>query len=131
MAELPAGASADEQRAGSLARVGPKPGPPPAHLDTWTVLDLLATARRWRVHEPFVAGQTDGLSLALVACLNAGQPVPRWLREALLSFLLEALWERPPRTGHPTSGGAASPDDELAELLRHWREPGSGRGQLG
>jgi len=59
-----------------------------------TVMDLLATTRRWRVNEPFVAGQTDGLSRALVACLNAGQPAPRWLRFEITRFLLEALWER-------------------------------------
>jgi hypothetical protein len=76
------------------ARIGPTPAPPPERLDTWTVLDLLATARRWRVNDPFVAGQTDGLSRALVACLNAGEPVPQWLRAEIASFLLHALWER-------------------------------------
>ncbi len=59
-----------------------------------TVMDLLATTRRWRVNEPFVAGQTDGLSRALVACLNAGERAPRWLRVEITRFLLEALWER-------------------------------------
>lgn len=59
-----------------------------------TVMDLLATTRRWRVNEPFVAGQTDGLSRALVACLNAGETAPRWLRAEITRFLLAALWER-------------------------------------
>ena len=114
----------------SPARVGPTPAPPPERLDTWTVLDLLATARRWRVNEPFVAGQADGLARALVACLNAGQAAPRWLRAALLAFLLEALWDRP-RPGAPAGPGAAAAGDaELHDLLRRWREPGAGRGQL-
>jgi len=102
------------------ARVGPPPAPPPERLDTWTVLDLLATCRRWRVNEPFLCGQADGLARALVACLNAGRPVPRWLRSALLAFLLEALWERPRPTGSP---GAVEWDAALADLLRRWREP--------
>jgi hypothetical protein len=76
------------------------------------VLDLLATARRWRVNDPFVAGQTDGLTRALVACLNSGQRVPRWLRAEIVGFLIEALWER----GKPS----ASVRDEL---LGRWREP--------
>lgn len=58
-----------------------------------TVMDLLATTRRWRVNEPFVAGQTDGLSRALVACLNAGETAPHWLRVEITRLLLEALWE--------------------------------------
>ena len=74
------------------------------------VLDLLATARRWRVNEPFVSGQTDGLSRALIACLNAGQPVPRWLRAELLAFLLEHLWEEPPTP------------ERVRALLGRWRE---------
>ena len=73
------------------------------------VLDLLATARRWRVHEPFIAGQIDGLSRALVACLNAGSDVPPWLRHELCGFLLEVLWER----GRPTH-------DEVSELNARW-----------
>jgi len=94
-------------------RVGPAPGPPPERLDTWTVLDLLATARRWRVNEPFIAGQIDGLSRALVACLNAGDEVPPWLRRELCGFLLEVLWER----GKPTA-------DETAALAERWTEAG-------
>ena len=82
------------------------------------------------MNEPFVAGQADGLARALVACLNAGQAAPRWLQAALLSFLLEALWERP-RPGTPYGPGtAAAGDTELDDLLRRWREPGAGRGQL-
>ena len=90
-------------------RVGPKPEPPPERLDTWTVLDLLATARRWRVNEPFVAGQIDGLSRALVGCLNAGETVPLWLRAEIVGLLLEALWER-------EKPSAADKED----LLRRW-----------
>jgi hypothetical protein len=109
-------------------RVGPPPAPPPDRLDTWTVLDLLATTRRWRVRDAFVAGQADGLSRSLVACLNAGRPVPRWLRVTLLEFLREALWERRrPARGEPD---AAAWEDELSELLRRWREPRRGQGQL-
>ncbi|HEU5317017.1 MAG TPA: hypothetical protein VFX49_12985 [Chloroflexota bacterium] len=93
------------------ARVGPRPAPPPERLDTWVVLDLLATTRRWRVNEPFVAGQTDGLARALVACLNAGDPVPHWLRTEIIAFLLEALWERSGSTG-----------DERAELAARWAD---------
>ena len=74
-----------------------------------TVLDLLATARRWRVNEPFIAGQIEGLSRALVACLNAGGDVPDWLRHELCGFLLEALWER----GRPS-------DDEVSNLAARW-----------
>lgn len=92
-------------------RVGPRPEPPPERLDTWTVLDLLATTRRWRVNEPFVAGQTDGLSRALVACLNAGEPVPTWLRAEIAGFLLEALWE------HDKPSAA-----EKADLLARWTD---------
>ena len=73
------------------------------------MLDLLATARRWRVNDPFVSGQTDGLSRALVACLNAGEAVPRWLRATLVTFLLEALWERRPAT-----------PEERDDLLSRW-----------
>ena len=107
-------------------RVGPPPAPPPARLDTWTVLDLLATLRRWRVNEPFVAGQTDGLARALVACLNAEQAVPRWLREALLTFLLEALWERTRPTGGPSTPEVVVWCRERDALLRRWREPARG-----
>jgi hypothetical protein len=96
----------------STARVGPTPEPPPERLDTWTVLDLLATTRRWRVNDPFVAGQTDGLSRALIACLNDGQRVPRWLRAEIVTFLLEALWEQ----GKP---GVTMRDT----LVARWREP--------
>ena len=114
---------------GAAARVGPPPAPPPERLDTWTVLDLLATARRWRVNEPFVSGQADGLSRALVACLNAGRPAPRWLRDALVAFLLEALWERPrPAGGAAVASEARAWDVERADLLRRWREPARGRG---
>ena len=74
------------------------------------VLDLLATARRWRVNEPFVSGQTDGLSRALIACLNARQPAPRWLRAELIAFLLEHLWEEPPTR------------DRVNRILGSWRE---------
>ncbi len=105
------------------ARVGSPPAAPPERLDTWTVLDLLATCRRWRVNEPFVSGQADGLARALVSCLNAGRPVPRWLRAALLVFLLETLWERPRPAGPP---GDAEWDAALADLLRRWREPRQG-----
>ena len=73
------------------------------------VLDLLATARRWRVNEPFIAGQIDGLSRALVACLNAGSDVPLWLRAELCGFLLEVLWER----GRPTQ-------DQVADFASRW-----------
>ena len=75
------------------------------------VLDLLATARRWRVNEPFVAGQIDGLSRALVACLNEGGEVPKWLRRELCAFLLGLLWER----GRPSA-------DEVTELAGRWRD---------
>ena len=92
-------------------RVGPVPSPPPERLDTWSVLDLLATTRRWRVHQPFVAGQTDGLARALVACLNSGESVPRWLRAEITAFLLEALWER-----DPLSAG------EKEDLLNRWED---------
>ncbi|HET7767415.1 MAG TPA: hypothetical protein VFN74_01495 [Chloroflexota bacterium] len=92
-------------------RVGPTPAPPPERLDTMVVLDLLATARRWRVNEPFVAGQIDGLSRALVACLNGGGEVPAWLRRELCGFLLEALWER----GRPSA-------DEVSELAARWSD---------
>ena len=102
-------------------RVGPKPAPPPDRLDTWVVLDLLATARRWRVRDQFVAGQTDGLSRCLVACLNAGEPVPVWLRRELVGFLLEALWEEP----RPSGTGAqiaADWDAKRDSLLGRWHE---------
>ena len=82
------------------------------------VLDLLATARRWRVHDPFVSGQADGLSRAMVACLNNGGAVPRWLRQELIEFLLEALWEQP----------RPAWDREVNTLLRRWREPVGGAG---
>ena len=75
------------------------------------VLDLLATARRWRVNEPFIAGQIDGLSRALVACLNAGGEVPAWLRRELCSFLLDVWWER----GRPSQ-------EEIGELAARWRD---------
>ena len=75
------------------------------------VLDLLATARRWRVNEPFVAGQIDGLSRALVACLNGGGKAPVWLRRELCGFLLEALWER----GRPAA-------DDVDELAARWSD---------
>ena len=75
------------------------------------VLDLLATARRWRVNEPFVAGQIDGLSRALVACLNAGGEVPAWLRSELCAFLLDVLWER----RRPTQ-------QEITELAARWTD---------
>ena len=75
------------------------------------VLDLLATARRWRVNEPFAAGQIDGLSRALVACLNGGAEVPPWLRHELCAFLLDALWER----GRPTA-------DEVSDLAARWAD---------
>ncbi|HEV2123718.1 MAG TPA: hypothetical protein VGW38_13220 [Chloroflexota bacterium] len=109
------------------SRVGPAPAPPPERLNTWTVLDLLATTRRWRVNEPFIAGQTDGLSRALVSCLNARQPVPRWLRETIVGFLLEALWERP-RLADGSSNGA-SWEEERDDLVWRWREPA--RGSIG
>jgi hypothetical protein len=89
------------------------------------VLDLLATARRWRVNDPFVAGQADGLSRALVSCLNAHHPVPRWLRHALLAYLMEALWERP----RPASAPAAW-DEEIERLLARWREPSQAHSPL-
>ena len=73
------------------------------------VLDLLATARRWRVNEPFVAGQIDGMSRALVACLHSGGEVPAWLRRELCAFLLDVLWER----GRPTQ-------QEITELAARW-----------
>jgi hypothetical protein len=95
------------------------------------VLDLLATLRRWRIHEPFVAGQTDGLSRALVACLDAGRPVPRWLRVAIVGFLLEALWERPRPSGAGADAAAAAWMAERDALARRWREPPRGAGQLG
>src|SRR5436309_1647587 len=101
---------------GSPGRVGPPPAPPPTRLDTMVVLDLLATVRRWRVHEPFVAGQADGLSRALIACLNAAHPVPRWLRRALLAYLLEALWERL----RPAGDAARAWDQEVESLLARW-----------
>ncbi|MGI8424341.1 MAG: hypothetical protein ACR2NO_09575 [Chloroflexota bacterium] len=96
---------------GPPARVGPTPAPPPERLDTWTVLDLLATTRRWRVNEPFIAGQTDGLARAMVACLNAGEDVPEWLRAELCGFLLEALWER----DKPIP-------EERARLVKRWAD---------
>jgi hypothetical protein len=83
------------------------------------VLDLLATARRWQVHDAFVAGQGDGLSRALVACLNARRPVPRWLRETLLIYLMEALWESP----RPAGAAGRSWDASLHVLLARWRDP--------
>jgi hypothetical protein len=85
------------------------------------VLDLRATLRRWRVSEPFVAGQTDGLGRALVACLNAERPVPRWLRETIVGLLLEALWERPRPRDDATA--AAAWTRERDALVRRWREP--------
>jgi hypothetical protein len=75
-----------------------------------TVLDLLATVRRWRVNEAFVSGQADGLTRALIACLNARQAVPRWLRAEILTFLLKELWEERPAR------------DRVAGLLATWRE---------
>jgi hypothetical protein len=104
-------------------RVGPTPAPPPDRLDTWTVLDLLATTRRWRVNEPFVAGQTDGLSRALIACLNAKQPVPRWLREAIITLLLEALWDQPRPRGGTAVPVVAAWLTRRDTLLGRWREP--------
>ncbi len=89
-------------------------------------LDLLATVRRWRVREPFVAGQADGLSRALIACLNAQRPVPRWLRHALLAYLLEALWERP----RPADAATGDWNHEVEDLLARWREPARRRGLL-
>ena len=112
-------------------RVGPRPEPAPDRLNTWTVLDLLATTRRWRVREAFVAGQADGLARALIACLNRGQAAPPWLRRALLAFLLEALWEQPPPA---TAAAQAAWDATVEDLVRRWRDPpswrtGSGRAE--
>ena len=109
-------------------RVGPRPAPPPERLDTWTVLDLLATARRWRVREAFIAGQADGLARALMACLNRGQATPVWLRQALVAFLLETLWERPLPA---TAAERAAWDGSVDDLVRRWREPPAWRAQLG
>jgi len=74
-----------------------------------TVLDLLATTRRWRVNDVFVSGQTDGLTRALVACVNAGEAAPGWLRTEITRFLLEALWERGRVSG-----------DEVEALVGRW-----------
>ena len=93
------------------SRVGPTPGPPPERWDTMTVLDLLATARRWRLNEGFVSGQADGLTRALVGCLNAGEAAPGWLRREITRFLWEALWERERATGA-----------EVDELVGRWVE---------
>lgn len=107
-------------------RVGPSPAPPPPRLDAMVVLDLLSTVRRWRVHEPFVTGQSDGLARALVACLNAGQPVPRWLRSTIVEYLVESLWEQPRPAGRRNT---ADQDDArawgatVATLVARWREP--------
>jgi hypothetical protein len=103
--------SAPRAMSDAAQRVGPPPEPPPERLDTWMVLDLLATTRRWRVRDAFVAGQTDGLSRALVACLNSEQSPPSWLRAEIVAFLLEALWERK----RPSAR-------DKEELLARWRD---------
>jgi hypothetical protein len=83
-------------------------------------MDLLATARRWRVNEPFVSGQLDGVSQALVACLNAGRPAPRWLRRLIVAMLLQTLWEQ-------LNTGDATWDHSVESLTRRWRDtPGAG-----
>lgn len=108
-------------------RVGPVPEPPPDRLTAWVVLDLLATARRWRARDQFIAGRVDALGEALVACLNSGAPAPRWLRQTMVGALMDHLWEYPrPSDAH----GAREWDGSRDALVGLWREEVSGRSEL-
>lgn len=108
-------------------RVGPVPEPPPDRLTAWVVLDLLATARRWRARDQFIAGRVDALGEALVACLNTGAPAPRWLRQTMVGALMDHLWEYP----RPSDAdGAREWDGSRDALVGLWREEVSGRSEL-
>ena len=108
-------------------RVGPVPDPPPDRLTAWIVLDLLATARRWRARDQFIAGRIDALGASVVACLNAGQPVPRWLRRVVVSALLDHLWEYPKPTDQ---AGATEWEAARDGIVSLWREMPSGKSEL-
>jgi hypothetical protein len=108
-------------------RVGPVPEAPPERLTSWIVLDLLATARRWRARDQFIAGRIDALGAAVVACLNAGQPVPRWLRQLVVGSLLDHLWEYRKPSDPPGAAEWAAARDGLVSL---WREAPAGRSEL-
>ncbi len=108
-------------------RVGPVPDPPPDRLSAWVILDLLATARRWRARDQFIAGRVDALGETLVACLNAGAPAPKWLRQAVVGALMDHLWEFP-RPSH--ADGARVWDRSRDALVGLWREEAAGRGEL-
>lgn len=108
-------------------RVGPTPEPPPDRLTAWIVLDLLATARRWRARDQFIAGRVDALGAAVVACLNAGQPIPRWLRQEVVGSLLDHLWEY---AKPPDSAGASAWVTTRDALVSLWREVPSIRSEL-
>ena len=108
-------------------RVGPAPEPPPDRLTAWVVLDLLATARRWRARDPFIAGRIDALGSTVVACLNTGRPVPRWLRQLVVGALLDHLWEYPkPTDAHGASEWTAARDG----IVSLWREVPSSASEL-
>ncbi|MSQ43215.1 MAG: hypothetical protein EXR45_03255 [Chloroflexi bacterium] len=108
-------------------RVGPFPEPPPDRLTAWVVLDLLATARRWRARDQFIAGRVDALGEALVACLNTGAPAPRWLRQTIVGALMDHLWEYPRPSDADGAGVWHASRDALVGL---WREEGAGRSEL-
>ncbi len=110
-----------------LDRVGPVPDPPPDRLTAWVVLDLLATARRWRARDQFIAGRVDALGAAIVDCLNAGHPVPGWLRRTVVGALLDHLWEYPRPVDAAGARDWAEARDALASL---WREEPAGRSVL-
>ncbi len=108
-------------------RVGPIPVPPPDRLTAWVVLDLLATARRWRARDQFIAGRIDALGDALVACLNSGAPAPRWLRQTIVGALMDHLWAY---TRPSDADGARVWDESRDALVGLWREEVSGRSEL-
>ncbi|MFZ4384145.1 MAG: hypothetical protein ACOYOM_04285 [Chloroflexota bacterium] len=108
-------------------RVGPTPDAPPDRLTAWVVLDLLATARRWRARDQFIAGRVDALGETLVACLNTGAPAPRWLRQTLVGALMDHLWEYPRPSDRD---GARTWDQSRDALVGLWREEPAGRGEL-
>jgi hypothetical protein len=108
-------------------RVGPAPEPPPDRLTAWIVLDLLATARRWRARDQFIAGRVDALGASIVACLNAGRPVPRWMRQVVIGALLDHLWEYPKPSDQQGADAWTAARDGLVSL---WRESPVGTSEL-
>jgi hypothetical protein len=108
-------------------RVGPVPEPPPERLTSWIVLDLLATARRWRARDQFIAGRVDALGATVIACLNSGRPIPRWLRQVVIGALLDHLWEYPKPIDPKGASEWMVARDGLVTL---WREVPAGASEL-